>query len=112
MIDVSARDWILAWRCSSDKPNVVLINVDIVHRRIYSSVGVTESSIVPLYDHDDRTITETDKSSRWLPGLSLGALKLAFNASGDGWGGHPGDISVSLMKSPCTHIVFIQCLTH
>ena len=46
--------------------------------RIYTSVGVTESSIMPLYDHDDRTITETDTSSRWLPGLSLGALKLAF----------------------------------
>ena len=45
-------------------------------------------------------------------GLSLGALKLAFSASGDGWGGHPGDISVSLMKSPCIHIYFIQCLTH
>ena len=65
-----------------------------------------------LYDHDDREITETDTSSRWLPGLSLGALKLAFSASGDGWGGHPGDISVSLMKSPCIHIYFMQCLTH
>ena len=32
-----------------------------------------------------------------LPGLSLGALKLAFSASGDGWGGHPGDISVSFI---------------
>ena len=76
------------------------------------SVGVTESSIMPLYDHDDRKITETDTSSRWLPGLSLGALELAFSACGDGWGGHPGDISVSLMKSPCIHIYFIQCLTH
>ena len=47
----------------------------------------------------------TDTSSRWLPGLSLGALKL-----GDGWGGHPGDISVSLMKSPCIHIYLIRCL--
>ena len=73
---------------------------------------MTESSIMPLYDHDDRKITETDTSSRWLPGLSLGALKLAFSASGDGCGGHPGDISVSLMKSPCIHIYFIQCLTH
>ena len=87
---------------------IVQINVDIVHRRIYRSVGVTESSIMPLYDHDDRTITETDTSSRWLPGLSLGALKLAFSACGDGWGGHPGDISVSLMKSPCIHIYFIN----
>ena len=76
------------------------------------SVGVTESSIMPLYDHDDRKITETDTSSRWLPGSSLGALKLAFSASGDGWGGNPGDISVLLMKSPCIHIYFIQCLTH
>ena len=78
----------------------------------HMSVGVTESSIMPLYDHDDRKITETDTSSRWLPGSSLGALKLAFSASGDGWGGHPGDISVSLMKSPCIHIYFIECLTH
>ena len=54
------------------------------------SVSVTESSIMPFYDHDDRTIIETDASSRWLPGLSLEALKLAFSASGDGWGGHPG----------------------
>ena len=61
-----------------------------VHRRIYMSVNVTESSIMPFYDHDDRTIIETDASSRWLPGLSLEALKLAFSASGDGWGGHPG----------------------
>ena len=30
---------------------------------------------MPFYDHDDRTITETDTSSRWLPGLSLGALQ-------------------------------------
>ena len=94
------------------RQTIVLINVDIVHRRIYTSVGVTESSIMPLYDHDEHTITETDTSSRWLPGLSLGALKLAFSASGDGLGGHPGDISVSLMKSPCIHIYFIQCLTH
>ena len=65
---------------------------------------------MPLYDHDDRTITETDTSSGWLPGLSLGALKLAFSASGDGWGGHPGDVSVSLMKSPCIHIYLIQSL--
>ena len=86
---------------------IVQINVDIVHRRIYTSFGVTESSIMPLYDHDDRTITETDTSSRWLLG-ALGALKLAFSASGDGWGGHPGDISVSLMKSPCIHIYFIN----
>ena len=28
----------------------------------------------------------------------------------DGWGGHPGDVSVSLMKSPCIHIYLIQCL--
>ena len=68
------------------------------------SVSVTESSIMPLYDHDDRTITETDTSSRWLPGLSLEALKLAFSASGDDWGGHPGDISVSSMKSQWIHI--------
>ena len=61
------------------------------------SVGVTESSIMPLYDYDDRKITETDTSSRWLPRSSLGALKLAFSASGDGWGGHPGDVSVSLI---------------
>ena len=54
---------------------IVSINVDIVHRRIYTSVGVTESSIMPLYDHDDRKITETDTSSRWLPGLSLGGAK-------------------------------------
>ena len=27
-----------------------------------------------------------------------------------GWGGHPGDVSVSLMKSPCIHIYLIQCL--
>ena len=87
-----------------------LCSFDIVHRRIYTSVGVTESIIMPLYDHVDRTITETDTSSRWLPGLSLGALKLAFSASGDGWGGHPGDVSVSLMKSPCIHIYLIQCL--
>ena len=65
---------------------------------------------MPLYDHDDRTIIETDTSSRWLPGLSLQALKLAFSASSDGWGGHPGDVSVSLMKSPCIHIYLIQCL--
>ena len=38
-------------------------------------------------------ITETDTSSRWLPG------------------GHPGDISVSLMKLPCIHIYLIPCLT-
>ena len=82
--------------------DIVEINVDIVHRRIYTLVGVTESSVMPLYG---RTITETDMSSRWLPWLSLGALKLAFSASGDGWGDHPGDISVSLIKSPC-----IQCL--
>ena len=65
---------------------------------------------MPLYGHDDRTITETDTSSGWLPGLSLGALRLAFSVSGDGWGGHPGDVSVSLMKSPCIHIYLIQCL--
>ena len=76
---------------------------------IYTSVSVTESSIMSLYD---RTITETDMSSRWRPGLSLGALKLAFSASGDGWGGHPGDISVSSKKSLCIHIYLIQCLTH
>ena len=76
---------------------------------IYTSVGVTESSIMPLYD---RTISETDTSSRWLPGSSLEALKLAISASGDGWGSHPGDISVSLMKSPCIHIYLIQCLTY
>ena len=78
-------------------------------------IYVSQSSIMPLYDHDDRKITETDTSSRWLPGLSLGgggAVQLAFSASGDGWGGHPGDISVSLMKSPCIHIYSIQCLTH
>ena len=61
-----------------------------VLRHVYMSVSVTESSIMPFYDHDDRTIIETDASSRWLPGLSLEALKLAFSASGDGWGGHPG----------------------
>ena len=37
-------------------------------------------------------------------GLSLGVLKLAFSASGDG---HSGDVSVSLMKSPCIHIYLI-----
>ena len=42
--------------------------------------------------------------------VDTGALKLAFSASGDGWGGHPGDISVSLMKSPCIPIYLIQCL--
>ena len=36
----------------------------------------------------------------------------AFVDTPDGWGGHPGDISVSLMKSPCIHIYFMQCLTH
>ena len=48
------------------------------------------AALMVFYDHDDRTIIETDASSRWLPGLSLEALKLAFSASGDGWGGHPG----------------------
>ena len=36
----------------------------------------------------------------------------AFNTSGDGWGDHPVDISVSLIKLPCIHIYLIQCLTH
>ena len=35
----------------------------------------------------------------------------AFSTSGDGWGDHPGDISVSLIKLPCIHIYLIQCLT-
>ena len=75
------------------------------------SVGVNETSIMPPYNHDDRKITEADTSSRWLPGSSLGALKLAYSTSGDGWGSHPGDISVSLMESPCIHIYLIQCFT-
>ena len=79
---------------------IVYINVDIVYRRIYTSVGVTESGIMPLYD---RTTTETAMSSGWLPWLSSGALRPAFSvgfsASGDGWGIHPGDISVSLTKT-------------
>ena len=74
------------------------------------SHALTSISIIGPDVRDDRTITETDTSSRWLPGLSLGALKLAFSASGDGWGGHPGDVSVSLMKSLCIHIYLIQCL--
>ena len=34
----------------------------------------------------------------------------AFSASGDDWGDHPGDLSVSLIKSPCIHIYLMQCL--
>ena len=80
-----------------------------VHRRIYPSVGVTESSIMPLYD---RTMTETEMSSGWLPWLSLGAalrfaFSVGFSASGDGWGDHPGDISVSLIKLLCIHIYLV-----
>ena len=62
---------------------------------------MTKSSIMSLYD---RTITETDMSSRWLTWLLLGVMKLAFSASGDGWGDQPGDISVPSIKSPCIHI--------
>ena len=42
----------------------------------------------------------------WLPGLSLGVLKLAFSTPGDGWGDHPGDISVSLLKSLCIYLPY------
>ena len=42
---------------------------------IYTSVGVTESGIMPLYD---RTTTETEMSPGWLTWLSMGALRLAF----------------------------------
>ena len=56
----------------------------------------------------DRTITKTEMLSGWLPWLSLGALRPAFSvgfsASGDGWGVHPGDISVPLIKPLCIHI--------
>ena len=99
---------IVACRLFAAKP-LFELNVGILFtprlKCIYTSVGVTESSVMPLYD---RTTTETEMSPGWLTWLSMGAPRLAFSvgfsASGDGWGDHPGDTSVSLIKPLCVHI--------
>ena len=53
---------------------------------------------MPLYDHDDRTIIETDTSSRWLPGLSL-EQRLQWWLGRSSW-----------RRIRVIHIYLIQCL--
>ena len=50
---------------------IVCINVYIVYPRIYASADVTKLSIMLLYD---RSITETEMLSGWLPLSSLGMM--------------------------------------
>ena len=107
--NIPALVQIMTWCRSGDKPlsEPMMIN-------LLTHICVTR----PQWDYSKNTKVlylwllvwifrrwPVDTSSRWLPGL-----KLAFSASGDGWGGHPGDVSVSLIKSPCIHIYLIQCL--
>ena len=71
---------------------------------IYVNRCDSESSIMPLYDHDDRTTTETDMSSRWLPRLSLGRWSLPSAP--------PVMAGAVTLATYPFHIYFIQCLTH
>ena len=53
------------------------------------------------------SVTETERSSRWLPGSSLGTLRRSFNAASDDKGGHPDDFSISGFSGPVSKLKFI-----